>query len=137
MGNYIYYILLVLGTALLYGFSLLIYRKCNHGMARNARGQQGRRLLFATLLAVAPLALSGAPVLDEPSMLLTLFVGLCWMITFPLLFHLTNRRTSPDYENYMDIAFGLYAMGWLWGLKILFEYFSLEKVAGRLGKGVF
>ena len=119
MGNYIYYILLVLGTALLYGFSLLIYRKCNHGMARNARGQQGRRLLFATLLAVAPLALSGAPVLDEPSMLLTLFVGLCWMVTFPLLFHLTNRRTSPDYENYMDIAFGLYAMGWLWGLKIL------------------
>ena len=110
----------ILMAVLLYGFSLLVYLKCNHGMARNARGQQGRRLLFATLLAVAPLVLSGARVWGEPSMLLTLGVGLCWMVTFPLLFHLTNRRTSPDYENYMDTAFGLYTMGWLWGLKILF-----------------
>lgn len=114
-----YYIVLAMGAVLLHGFSLLVYLKCNHGMARNARGQQGRRLLFATLLAVAPLALSGARVWGEPSMLLTLLVGLAWMVTFPLLFHLTNRRTSPDYENYMDTAFGLYAMGWLWGLKIM------------------
>lgn len=121
------YIFLLLGAALLHGFSLLVYLKCNHGMARNARGQQGRRLLFASLLAVAPLALSvcwdvdvaSCPSAGLCSMLLTLVVGLLWMLTFPLLFHLTNRRTSPDYENYMDIAFGLYAMGWLWGLKLL------------------
>ncbi len=41
------------------------------------------------------------------------------MLTYPILFHLANRRTSPDYDNYMDITFGLYAWGLSSGLILL------------------
>ena len=138
------YLLVLILTAILYAISLSIYLGCNQGMARNARGQQSRRLLIATLLAVSPIAfyiltsqplnpstpqplnvstsqplnISTSPLLN-PSLLLSFFVALSWMITYPLLYHLTNRRTSPDYENYMDTAFGLYTLGYLWGMKLM------------------
>ena len=50
------YLLIFVIAAVLYAISLSIYLGCNQGMARNARGQQSRRLLFATLLAVSPIA---------------------------------------------------------------------------------
>ena len=144
------YLLIFVIAAVLYAISLSIYLGCNQGMARNARGQQSRRLLFATLLAVSPIAfyiltsqplnpstspldpqgrflseagkellnVSTSPLLN-PSLILSFFVALSWMVTYPLLYHLTNRRTSPDYENYMDTAFGLYTLGYLWGTKLL------------------
>ena len=122
------YLLIFVIAAVLYAISLSIYLGCNQGMARNARGQQSRRLLFATLLAISPIAfyiLTTQPLnlstsqLLNPSLLLSFFVALSWMVTYPLLYHLTNRRTSPDYENYMDTAFGLYTLGYLWGTKLL------------------
>ncbi len=50
------YLLIFVIAAVLYAISLSIYLGCNQGMARNARGQQSRRLLFATLLAISPIA---------------------------------------------------------------------------------
>lgn len=95
-----------------------VYLKCNQGMARNARGQQTRRFLITTLLSILPLAVTGTSLL-QPRMLLGLGLGVLWMVTYPLLFHLTNRKTSPDYENYMDITFGIYIFGWLSALNLL------------------
>lgn len=115
--------LLTITTALaIFLYSCLIYLRCNRGMARNARGQQTRRFFFATVAAFAPLAVSGNSVL-QPQLLLALFVALTWMTTYPLLYHLTNRKSSPDYENYMDIAFGLYTFGWLSGIILLTQHF--------------
>jgi heptose-I-phosphate ethanolaminephosphotransferase len=115
--------LLTITTALaVFLYSCLIYLRCNRGMARNARGQQTRRFFFATVAAFAPLAVSGNSVL-QPQLLLALFVALTWMTTYPLLYHLTNRKSSPDYENYMDIAFGLYTFGWLSGIILLTQHF--------------
>lgn len=115
--------LLTITTALaVFLYSCLIYLRCNRGMARNARGQQTRRFFFATVAAFAPLAVSGNSML-QPQLLLALFVALTWMTTYPLLYHLTNRKSSPDYENYMDIAFGLYTFGWLSGIILLTQHF--------------
>lgn len=115
--------LLTITTALaVFLYSCLIYLRCNRGMARNARGQQTRRFFFATVAAFAPLAVSNNSVL-QPQLLLALFVALTWITTYPLLYHLTNRKSSPDYENYMDIAFGLYTFGWLSGIILLTQHF--------------
>lgn len=97
---------------LLFAFASLVYLKCNKGMARNARGQQLRRLFVAAVVAMLPIGIGGIP-LSSASFLLPLAVGVVWMVTYPLLYHLTYRRSSPDYENYMDITFGLYLIGWL------------------------
>ena len=101
----------------IYLVAALIYLKCNKGMARNARGQQLRRLLITTIIAVLPMGLSGQS-LCRPDLLAALAIGALWMITYPLLFHLTHRSTSPDYENYMDITFGIYLFGWLSALTL-------------------
>ena len=101
------YIVLV-GVMLL--LSYLIYFSCNRGMARNARGQQTRRLAIASLLACLPLTVAQAEIVS-PSLLLTGGISVLWMVTYPLLYHLTHRHASPDYENYMDIDFGLYLFG--------------------------
>ena len=115
--------LLTITTALaVFLYSCLIYLRCNRGMARNARGQQTRRFFFATVAAFAPLAVSNNSVL-QPQLLLALFVALTRITTYPLLYHLTNRKSSPDYENYMDIAFGLYTFGWLSGIILLTQHF--------------
>lgn len=98
--------------------ALAVYFGCNKGMARNARGQQSRRLTIASLLAVLPATMAQvSPLL--PQLMLLLVVAAMWMITYPLLYHLSNRRSSPDYENYMDIDFGLYLYGGLSALMAL------------------
>lgn len=110
-------LVLFIQAVVIYLVAALIYLKCNKGMARNARGQQLRRLLITTIIAVLPMGLSGQS-LCRPDLLAALAIGALWMITYPLLFHLTHRSTSPDYENYMDITFGIYLFGWLSALTL-------------------
>lgn len=110
-------LVLFIQAVAIYLVAALIYLKCNKGMARNARGQQLRRLLITTIIAVLPMGLSGQS-LCRPDLLAALAIGALWMITYPLLFHLTHRSTSPDYENYMDITFGIYLFGWLSALTL-------------------
>lgn len=98
--------------------ALHVYFRFNKGMARNARGQQTRRLVVAALLSVLPIAVAGGNPLC-PSVVLLALICMLWMATYPLLFHLTNRHSSPDYENYMDIDFGLYFFGSASGIILL------------------
>lgn len=100
----------VAGFLLTLAASFGIYFGFNKGMARKARGQQTRRFAIAALLAWAPLAMVGASPLQLP-IVLAWVVGMIWVATYPALFHLTNRRLSPDYENYGEIACGIYFFG--------------------------
>ena len=100
------YFFLITGALLL---AYIVYFSCNKGMARNARGQQTRRLGVAAVLACIPLTVAQVPV-TTPSLLLVAGISGLWMLTYPLLYHLTHRKSSPDYENYMDIDFGLYLL---------------------------
>lgn len=102
----------------------LIYLKCNTGLAKNARGQQMRRYLFAAIPATIPIGVSGTTI-GEPTILISLFVAFTWMITYPLLYHLTNKNIPSDYPNAIDIAFGIYLFGCLSGLIILFPQISI------------
>ena len=97
---------------LLWGVGFGVYMKCNRGIAKNARGQQLRRYLSAAIVAALPMAIAQTT-LFQPIMLMNLFVSLAWAITYPLLYHLTNRKVSPDYDNRLDIAMGIYLFGWL------------------------
>ena len=113
------YFFLITGALLL---AYIVYFSCNKGMARNARGQQTRRLGVAAVLACIPLTVAQVPV-TTPSLLLVAGISGLWMLTYPLLYHLTHRKSSPDYENYMDIDFGLYLFGGLSGLLALLAAF--------------
>ena len=100
-----------LGFTLTLGFAYTIYFSFNHGMSHSARGQQTRRMLFATIAAWLPMVVGWT--------LMPFVVGGAWMLTYPLLYHLTNRKVSPDYENYADTTFGIYLIGWLTTLTLL------------------
>ena len=96
-------------------FSYTCYLLFNHGVAHNAKGQQARRFLLAALCAHIPLmSMQASPL--QPVFLLALLVAVAWMVSYPLIYHLTFRKSSPDYDNHMDTAFGLYVYGWLTGL---------------------
>ncbi|MBQ9357684.1 MAG: phosphoethanolamine transferase [Prevotella sp.] len=103
---------------LLWVAAMAVYLGCNHGLAPNARLQQLLRYMVASVVAAVPLAVTNTSPL-QPAVVLALFVAFCWMVTYPLTFHLTNRKTAPDYDHQIDPAFGIYLFGWLTGLLLL------------------
>lgn len=101
--------------------NLLIYLNCNKGLARNAKGLQTRRYSIASLLAVLPLAVAQQPVYS-PGILFLLALSFICGITFPVIYHLSNRKQSPDYDHRIDLVYGIYLFGWLCALKIAVAY---------------
>lgn len=96
----------------------ILYLKLNHGLAPNARRQQLLRYLPASILAVLPLALTNCEVF-QPAVLKSLAITELWALAYPLTYHLTFRKTSPDYDNQIDPAFAIYLFGVLSGCAIL------------------
>lgn len=95
-----------------------IYLSCNHGIAPNARLQQLLRYLPASVIAVLPLAITDTDVLQPAVVKLLLITELC-ALAYPLTYHLTYRKSSPDYDHQIDPAFALYQLGILCGLSVL------------------
>lgn len=102
-------ILSSVGMLLTFALSCVIYYRCNQGMSRSARGQQTRRFALTSLIVWLPLAIVG--VSPSLSMAMAALSGVAWALTYPLLYHLSNRAQSPDYENYGEIACGIYFFG--------------------------
>lgn len=101
-----------------YAFTLCLYALCNKGLSNRAWHQQAGRFLIAAVLALLPLMVSGVSPW-RGDLLLAALTALAWMVTYPLTFHLTNRRVSPDYDHGLDHAFGLYLYGILTALGVL------------------
>ncbi len=110
------------GVIVLFAISMLIYRCCNNGLSYKAKHQQTTRFLVGSALAMLPISLYGLDALSG-QFLLALIVSAAWMITYPLLYHITNRKSSPDYDNYSDIAFGLYLTAWFSAIISALGYF--------------
>lgn len=102
----------IMAALALFAVGYGVFSKFNMGLARNSRGQQQRRYLIAAVQAVLPAALMGMPCTAAPA-IAAAATSILWMCTFNVLYHLTHRATSPDYDNHMDIAFGIYLFGWL------------------------
>ena len=109
---------LVLGMLLTATVSIWVYLNCNKGMARNARGQQMRRFVIASLLVWLPMVVTAVSPFQMPIALAWL-TGFSWATVYPVLFHLSNRRSSPDYEHYGEIACGIYVFGFLSALWLI------------------
>ncbi len=101
---------------------MIIYRCCNNGLSYKAIHQQSGRFAVGSCLAMLPISISGTTALSG-QLLIASAVALAWTVTYPLLYHLTNRKSSPDYDNYADIAFGLYLMAWLSAIVCAIGYF--------------
>lgn len=110
--------------------SFAAYFLLNKGMSSRARGQQLRRFLIASAVSCVPVGMVQSDA-SVAMVVLPVLTGATWLLTFPLLFHLTNRRSSPDYENYIDITLGLYFTGWLTALALLCA--PLPWVVGLVG----
>ena len=100
-------------------------------MARNARGQQTRRFIFGIIASCIPILVAW-DLVPTASLALAGFISIFWMLTYPLLYHMTNRKSSPDYENYMDIAMGIYSFGWLSSLILLCYAFPTIHTVGSI-----
>lgn len=113
MGNIILY--LVMSSAI-FLLSFGVFMRYNRGLARNSKGQQFRRYLVASLIAAVP---SAVLVASPWSMAVAAVVAVSWIAAYNILYDKTHRKSSPDYDNHMDIAFGIYLFGWLTCLDVL------------------
>lgn len=111
--------------------SCIFYRKVNHGLSRSAIHQQSTRLSIASVLALAP-SVAAAPEALSAQLIAAASFCLIQAVSYPLIHHLSHRRTSPDYDNFMDIAFGLYLYGILSSLIIAGSLTDLSAVTGVL-----
>lgn len=109
----------VAGAALLAVLALALYRTVNRGLSSSAIHQQTTRLSLASLIAMLPWAVVGFDVSLSPALWLIPLTVVAQAVTYPALTWLTERRTSPDIDNYMDIAMGLYLAGILSALYIV------------------
>ncbi len=100
---------------LMWAVAFAVYMLCNKGLSHIARGQQFRRYMLASACAMVPAAVTGLDLL-QPAVVMALIVAVAWMVTYPLLYHLTNRRSATGYDLQIDIAFGIYLFGTLTGL---------------------
>lgn len=108
----------------LYILSYLFYVKISRGLGHKAEYLQLRRFLPCAVLAVLPCYLAQIP-LTSPQFLISLFVGIMWIITYPLFYYITYHKNSTDFGFHLDTVFGLYIIGWLTGIKILIQYFNI------------
>ncbi len=102
----------------LFALSTVFYRCVNKGLSSSARHQQLTRFAIASMIAVAPLAVSGSFHFDG-CLVLAALTSVSFSVTYPMLFHLGNRKVSPDYDNYMDIPVGMYLFALLSSLIIV------------------
>lgn len=114
---------LLCGIAL-YILSYLFYVKISRGLGHKAEYLQLRRFFPCAVLAVLPCYLAQLP-LTSPQFLVSLFVGVMWIVTYPLFYYITYHKNSTDFGFHLDTVFGLYIIGWLTGLKILVQYFNV------------
>lgn len=110
-----------MGWLLTFALCCCVYYGCNRGMSHSARGQQTRRFALSSLIVWLPLGVAG--VVPSLSMALAALSGLVWALTYPMLYNITNRKKSPDYENYGEIACGIY-------------FFALLTALAALGGGI-
>lgn len=113
----------IIGIVAMFAISYFVFRKYNMGLARNSRGQQFRRYLIGSILSFAVVACAGR-CMEEMPVVMAALTSLLWICTYNVLYDKTYRKCSPDYDNHIDIAFGIYLFGWLVGLGSIIGWFS-------------
>lgn len=109
-----YLILVVVGFVM----AMAIYITTNRGIPDRSIHQQSSRFAIASAISMLPTTVGGMGFLC-PQILLSAVIALLWMVTYPLLYHLTNRKVSSEYDNKIDEAFGLYLFGMLTAIEAL------------------
>lgn len=101
---------LIIAAILTAAIATIVYRALNKGLSSSSKHQQLSRLSTASLIAMAPWIIYGE---WHISAQVALMIATCviWSLTYPLIYHLSNRKVSSDYDNQIDIAFGLYSFG--------------------------
>lgn len=126
------YVALSLITAGLAALGTAFYRGVNKGLSSSSRHQQLTRVSVGALIAMVPWFIAGALPAGAPA-ITAAAVSLLWSVTYPLLYHISNRRRSSEYDNQMDIVLGMYAFGFLSALEL---GLGSCRVAGVLLAGV-
>lgn len=108
---------------ILYFTSYFFYIYFSHGLGHKAAYLQLRRFLPCAILAVLPIYLTLSPIISKPY-LISMGIGLLWIVTYPLLYFFTYNKSSSDFGFHFDIVFGLYFIGWSISLKLLLNYFD-------------
>lgn len=96
----------------------ILYLCLNHGLAPNAKLQQLLRYLPASIVAVLPISVTCSEVF-QPAVYKLVAITELWALAYPLTYHLTYRKSSPDYDHQIDPAFAIYLFGIMSGFAIL------------------
>ena len=118
----------IIAAAIIYMANYAVYLIFNKGLAKNAKGLQSRRYLIATVISMLPLVLSQVPA-TSPAILFNLAIALLCGTAYPIIYHISNRKKSPDHDNRIDLVYGIYLFGWLTSLRIVFA--ALQPTIGN------
>lgn len=111
----------------LYLFSYFYYLAVSHGLGNKATFLQLRRFLPCAIIAVLPILMGQVPI-TAPYLSTSLLTGVAWIVTYPLLYFITYRKSSTDFGFHFDPVFGMYIIGWMMSLKLLVISFNVLPV---------
>lgn len=101
----------------LFTISYSVFRIFNKGLSHKSLLQQFIRFLVAAVVVEIPFMVCSLRLSADVAIMLC--VSLLWITTHNILYDTTYKKSSPDYDNHMDIAFGIYLFGWLSSLAVL------------------
>ena len=87
------YIVYLLASVAIFGLVTFLYRILSKGLSRSAKGQQLTRFGIASLLTVLPFAIAGE-VRWNLNLTMIAGVSVMWMLIFPFLDYVANRRKT-------------------------------------------
>ena len=119
----------IIAIAIIYMVNYAVYLIFNKGLARNAIKLQGRRYLIASVVSMLPLAISQVP-FTSPAVTFNVMLAFFCGTAYPIIFHICNRKKSPDHDHRIDLAYGIYIFGWFTSLRIVFA--AIEPVMGNV-----
>lgn len=118
-------LLFLIAAVAVFLLATVFYRAVNRGLSSSARHQQLTRLGITSIIAFLPLVICD-PVLQGWQMATAITISIALAVSYPLIYHLSNRKVSPDYDNYMDIVLGIYTFSILTSLITAGRYPGLQ-----------
>lgn len=97
----------IISTLISYVLIFIFYSNISKGLGNKAFYLQMRRFLPCVISVTLPPSLIDTTLISQ-QFTVPVLIGAFWIITYPTLYFLTNKKRSVSFSYHLDIVFGLY-----------------------------
>lgn len=113
----------IISTLISYVLIFIFYSNISKGLGNKAFYLQMRRFLPCVISVTLPPSLIDTTLISQ-QFTVPVLIGAFWIITYPTLYFLTNKKRSVSFSYHLDIVFGLYLISFFISWQMLLQIYS-------------